>query len=112
MSGLMVDYGAGDVTMNKATLMRRAAKIICLVAILAMAFLSLQVIIGLTSFYTIEVAVIRVAAFAAVVVIPIVVGIFYAVINRRIERLGLSLCVTLGALACDLILISFANGRL
>lgn len=98
--------------MNKPTFIRRLSKASCLVAVILMALLSIEVVVGLTSFYTGGVGYLRLIAFIAVAVAPIAVGVLYAVINRRVENPSLSLFMALGALILDVVLISFANGRL
>ena len=92
--------------------MKIAMKSVCIIAIIVMFILSLEVIVGLTSFCIGDVARIRLAAFAAVVAIPFVVAVIYVMINRRTDKPWLSVFMTLGALICDLILVSFANGRI
>jgi 1,4-dihydroxy-2-naphthoate octaprenyltransferase len=98
--------------MNRSTIVRRSCKIGAIFAMLVMCFVSLEVVIGLTSFYTKELTGPRWLAFVIVAVFPIMVGAAYAVANRRSDKPSLSLMLTLGALACDLVLVSFANGRL
>jgi len=79
---------------------------------LVMCFISLEVVAGLTSFYTDGLTGSKLAAFAVVTAFPVIVVTGYVFANRRSDRPKLALALTLGALACDLILLSFANGRL
>ena len=98
--------------MNSSTMSRRLLKIVSIIGIIAMCFISFEVVVGLTSFSTYELSAIRLTAFVIVAIFPIIAIVIYIMLGRRPENLGLGLVFVLGALACDLALLLFANGRL
>lgn len=112
MFGRTAAFGADHVTNRESSHMQRTLKITCFLAIIAMSFLSIEVIVGLTSFYVGGVAKARLMAFVVVAIFPIIAAVLYAMLNCRNERPGRSFSLMVGLLVCDLVLLSFANGHI